>query len=373
LLRVGGRSYLLSPGLGQKLARFEGCYDSEQAARFLTAEEIIAVNVLLSDRADLRRKSSWNKNLSASRWTAGRRVIWPRLPLIPGTLVGILARRLRSLATAPMLTVATVTGLVAYGAAGLLMEPYLGWQETSITTATPTEFALAVFLFLVSALWHELGHAAALACQGYPPGPIGVGLLLFIPVLFCDVTAAAALPRFGRLRVDGAGIAWQLALGGTFFLTGSWLGEVALRVAGLSALIAILWSLLPFLRTDGYWFLCDLLGRRDLESPLEEKLRPSVNKFHSAARWRLLALLLIFYRFGHVLFLLLVSLWLPWRLAQWILATEILAHGSPPVRDSVYAIIGVVAALLVWMWFSVLVRIRRLLAANRNDWRVIFS
>ena len=66
-------------------------------------------------------------------------------------------------------------------------------------------------VFLVTALAHELGHAAALAREGWPPGSVGVGLLWVLPVGWCDVSAVALLPRRGRVRVDLAGVAFQLA------------------------------------------------------------------------------------------------------------------------------------------------------------------
>ncbi len=36
-------------------------------------------------------------------------------------------------------------------------------------------------------------------------------------------------------------------------------------LAGSSALLAVAWSLFPFIRSDGYWLLCDLLGMDDLD------------------------------------------------------------------------------------------------------------
>jgi hypothetical protein len=177
----------------------------------------------------------------------------------------------------------------------------------------------------------------------------------------------------GRLRVDAAGIAWQLALGGVFFLLGSWLGTAVLFGAGLSALVAILWSLLPFLRTDGYWFLCDVLNLRDLESPLDEKPRSQFGPLITRNHRRRLAMLLIVYRLGHILFLLLVSFWLPWRLAGWISSSAVFSYDSPVVRGAVTVFIFTAAALLIWMWISIVNRIRKLLAANRSDWRVTCS
>jgi putative peptide zinc metalloprotease protein len=168
-------------------------------------------------------------------------------------------------------------------------------------------------LFLLTAFWHELGHAAALAREGYPPGGIGAGVLFVIPVLFADVTAVGALSRTGRIRVDLSGVIFQLSAGGAFFALGA-CGRLppflsaALTLAGSSALLAITWSLLPLLRSDGFWFLCDLLGLKDLDRP---PAKPS---------GRGLRLFLAGLQLTNAIFLLFIGVLLPWKAGSWLLA-----------------------------------------------------
>ena len=101
-------------------------------------------------------------------------------------------------------------------------------------------------MFLLTALWHELGHAAAIARYKYPPGAIGAGLLFVIPVLFADVTAVGVLPRAGRLRVDMAGVIFQFGLGGALALIGLVGNTNGLLGGAWLALLAVGWSLFPF-------------------------------------------------------------------------------------------------------------------------------
>lgn len=172
--------------------------------------------------------------------------------------------------------------------------------------------AAGLGLFLLTAIWHELGHAAALARSGYPPGGIGVGVLFVIPVLFADVTAVGVLPRAGRIRVDVSGTIFQLGLGGVFMALAGWsIFAPALVLAASSALLAISWSLFPFIRSDGYWLLCDLLGLVDLDRPPSKPMS------------KLLRVFLVGYQLTNAAFLLLIGVYFPLRMIGLLLG---LAH-----------------------------------------------
>jgi len=261
LLRWRGHCYAVAPDLARKLQS-----GGEESLSF--------VKRLLVDQ----------QSHGSSR--RRHRFIWLRLPLVPAVVVNGLAGRLRGLASSVALGLLGCLGVAAY-AIGFWL-----WPGAPVTSASPTGgYLLGLGLFLVTAVWHELGHAAALKREGYPPGRIGVGLLLCFPVLYCDVTPAVVLPRAGKLRVDCAGVVFQLGLGGMLLVLAILLGISALQMAGLAALAAVVWSGLPFLRVDGYWFLCDLLRRSDLERPLTaSELR------RGTWRVRLLAGFLIVYR-----------------------------------------------------------------------------
>ncbi len=167
--------------------------------------------------------------------------------------------------------------------------------------------AAGLGLFLLTAVWHELGHASALARSGYPPGGIGAGVLFVIPVLFADVTAVGALPRAGRIRVDVSGTIFQLGCGGVFMALAGWnlfapALTPALTLAASSALLAISWSLFPFIRSDGYWLLCDLLGLVDLDRPPSKPISRKLRVF------------LVGYQLTNAAFLLLIGIYFPFRM-----------------------------------------------------------
>jgi hypothetical protein len=117
------------------------------------------------------------------------------------------------------------------------------------------------------------------------------------------------------------------------------------------ALPAVVWSLLPFIRADGYWFLADLLNLADLERPA----RP--------ASGRGLRAFLIGHRIFNSLFLLLVGVALPWRYHGW-LAGVAAAWGVDHRLAT-----GLLGAVVLLVWWGLVNRLLLLVGACREDLR----
>ncbi len=189
--------------------------------------------------------------------------VWARLPLVTASVVGRLAHRCAPLVRPRGLILLGVLGLTGLGVPVRVIDG----------SGTTVVLVWGVALLVVSALWHEIGHAAALQRSGYAPGRLGMGMLFILPVLFVDVTPVALLPRRHRLLVNVAGPVFQLALAAVFkalalapFLP-VWV-RAGLQLAAISATLAVTWSLWPFIRSDGYWLVCDALGIPGLDRPL---------------------------------------------------------------------------------------------------------
>jgi len=173
-----------------------------------------------------------------------------RATLVPVMVVRALAARLAPLASG--------AGLAYVAAGGLVAVACLRPWEVAGGFSGPSLLLLAV-----SAMLHELGHAAALRRAGYEPGAIGVGVLVVVPVLFADVSAVRLLPRADRVRVDLAGPAFQAGAAGALAVVAAVGGQGLAAHAGaavIATLIALGWSLLPLARSDGAWALRDALG-----------------------------------------------------------------------------------------------------------------
>ncbi len=265
LVRAGWRVLAVPPGLGRALEPLHGQpVDCETLARrlrtaadFPAAGSIAAAGRLTAEDPETAAAAAvvaaW---LAAGVEPGGGLVrtarVWPlRCPLVPAGAV----RRAAALA-APL---ASTRGLAFVAAAGLTAVACLRPWE-----GPPRLSPAALGLFAAGALWHELGHAAALRREGYAPGGIGLSLFVCVPVLYADVSAVRLLPRGGRLRVDLAGLAFQAGAAGALAVAGAAEGvpvavTAAARAAAVATLLALGWALLPFPRSDGSWALRDYL------------------------------------------------------------------------------------------------------------------
>ena len=128
----------------------------------------------------------------------------------------------------------------------------------------PAALLAVLGLSLISALFHECGHAAGCRYGGARPGVIGAGIYLVWPSFFTNVTDSYRLSRVGRLRTDLGGLyfntVFMLALAGLYMATSS---QVLLLVIAVTHL-EMLDQLLPFVRFDGYFILSDFIGIPDL-------------------------------------------------------------------------------------------------------------
>ena len=93
---------------------------------------------------------------------------------------------------------------------------------------------------------------------------------------------------------------------------------------------AVGWSLIPFIRADGYWALCDVLGFKDLERPFEGPPQ----------RGRLVFLLI--HRTLNIVFLGLVAVLLP------VMWAEQLAAVVPPWSNPFASVLIPGLVLLLW-------------------------
>jgi putative peptide zinc metalloprotease protein len=137
----------------------------------------------------------------------------------------------------------------------------------------PVDLLLVAGLSMVSALFHECGHAAGCRYGGARPGRIGAGIYLVWPAFFTNVTDSYRLSRAGRLRTDLGGLyfnmIFMLVLAACYAATSA---EILLLVIAFTHL-EMLEQLLPFVRFDGYFILSDLVGVPDLFNRVAPVLR----------------------------------------------------------------------------------------------------
>ncbi len=167
-------------------------------------------------------------------------------------------------------------------AAVLAVFVWISWWvlfERGLASATHDAFARPGLLLVVltvtvlSAGFHEFGHAAAARRGGATPGAMGVGLYLIWPAFYTDVTDSYRLGRGGRLRTDLGGLYFN-ALVAVGTATVWWLTrDDAILLLVATQILQMLHQLLPLVRFDGYHVLADLTGVPDLFQRIGPTLR----------------------------------------------------------------------------------------------------
>ncbi|QZT60110.1 M50 family metallopeptidase [Mycolicibacterium austroafricanum] len=136
----------------------------------------------------------------------------------------------------------------------------------------PGLLILVFVVTIVSAGFHEFGHAAAARYGGATPGVMGFGVYLVWPAFYTDVTDSYRLGRGGRLRTDLGGLYFNALV--AIVITGLWLWlrYNALLLVVATQILQMLRQLAPLVRFDGYHVLADLTGVPDLYSRIKPTL-----------------------------------------------------------------------------------------------------
>src|SRR5438874_681264 len=192
-----------------------------------------------------------------------------RAALVPERVVNAITKVFKPLFFPPVV-LAVLAGL---GALDVWLFAYHGIaQSLREVLYSPALLMMMLGLVILSAAFHECGHATACAYGGARPGVMGAGLYIVWPAFYTDVTDAYRLGKAGRLRTDLGGVyfnvVFMLAVAGAYFATGS---EPLLLVIPFMHL-EIIHQFLPFIRLDGYYIVSDLTGVPDMFA----RIRPTL-------------------------------------------------------------------------------------------------
>ena len=280
LRRADGQVIQMSPLLYQVACRIDGSRNPDAIAamvsadlgRSLTAEHVrylITAKLLplgvVAAEGVLRALPKANPLFS----------LRARGTLLPERIVNLVGAFLRPLFRWPVI-VAVVGSMLAVDYWVFAVHGLGGGIEQVLRD--PMELLVVLGLSLLSAVFHECGHAAGCRYGGARPGRIGVGIYLVWPSFFTNVTDSYRLSRAGRLRTDLGGLYFNLIfmLALACIYAGS-SAQVLLLVIAVTHL-EMLDQLLPFVRFDGYFILSDFAGVPDLFArviPIVKSVRPT--------------------------------------------------------------------------------------------------
>ena len=265
--RADGQVIQLTPLLYRVLAAVDGRRDHERIAEVVGAEvgrHVTAADVRLLVEGKLAP-------LGVLRGADGSQ---PRA-VKAGPLLGL---RLRCVVSRPEVTrrvtapfarlfhpVAVVAIVLAFTAVSFWVLFEKGLAGATHQAFERPELLLLVFaVTVVSAGFHEFGHAAAARYGGATPGAMGFGLYLLWPVFYTDVTDSYRLGRAGRLRTDLGGLYFNAIVAVATYGVWAVSGWDALLLVIATQLVQMVRQLAPVVRFDGYHVLADLTGVPDL-------------------------------------------------------------------------------------------------------------
>ena len=171
----------------------------------------------------------------------------------PEQHVARLAARLKWLASAPargLAVVVAIVGVVAFCCSAGAIEHDVGQQIGA------PGLAVAIAVFILASVAHELSHAVALSRAGGAVHRLGAMVFYGMPALFCDVSDAWALERRARVGIALAGVRAQLLVAALASVVVTVLSPGDARIAAsmvavASGLLSLI-NLCPFVKFDGY-------------------------------------------------------------------------------------------------------------------------
>jgi len=179
---------------------------------------------------------------------------------------------------------------------------FLNFSTSFIIQESVVYFFILMFL---SVTFHELGHAAAAKHLGARHGGIGGGFYLFTPVYYADVTDIWRLPKNKRIVVNIAGVYFEVIFVTITSIIGAVIQSEPLITLSFAILMQSIANFNPFIRSDGYWVLSDIVGSPNLMSHASDKIKTflKLNIPHIKQYWGFSDYLLLCYGVSSYIFI----------------------------------------------------------------------
>lgn len=107
---------------------------------------------------------------------------------------------------------------------------------------------------------HEFGHITAAYKYNTQVGKMGIGIFMFYPVMYVDVTNIWRLENKRRALVDFGGVYFQMLIIIPMTVCAFLTNKDYLYVINIYLFAATFYNLLPITKMDGYWFFSDYFG-----------------------------------------------------------------------------------------------------------------
>ncbi|MFC7396915.1 HlyD family efflux transporter periplasmic adaptor subunit [Chelatococcus sp. GCM10030263] len=195
--------------------------------------------------------------------------LFVRIPLVrPDRLLGLLLPRLQWIYSWAFLWVSVAAGLFGLY---LALRQWDSFKASLLWFFSLEGVALAGAALLASKMLHELGHGLTAKRLGCRVPTMGLALLVMMPVLYTDTSAAWHLPkRSQRLAIGSAGVITECCLAAYALLLWNFVPDGVFRSilfvwATTTWVLTVLINMSPFMRFDGYYLFSDLIDVPNLQ------------------------------------------------------------------------------------------------------------
>ena len=148
------------------------------------------------------------------------------------------------------------------------------WHRLTADISSSLNFE-GLFKFMITVVFlkvlHEFAHAYSAKLQGVRVRRMGISFIVFFPRFYTDLTDSWRISgRTGKIIIDGAGILFELLIGGFAALawacsTPGMVNTVSYYILAVSIANTVLINGNPLIKYDGYYLLMDLLGIDNLQ------------------------------------------------------------------------------------------------------------
>lgn len=167
---------------------------------------------------------------------------------------------------------AVLLALLVPGAVYLLISGMMRFESEYLFFFNIRNLAILWIAIAAIKLIHEFAHAYTAKDLGLHVPEMGMGFLLFFPILYCNTTAAWQLAdRRQRMWISAAGIFSEAVIAlisvyAWYFTSPGIINSVAFYLMAVSLLTSLLFNANPLMRFDGYFVLVDWLRMPNLQA-----------------------------------------------------------------------------------------------------------
>lgn len=164
---------------------------------------------------------------------------------------------------------ALTVGALFFALIGVIKQ-FDNFQKTLIDTFSWSGLMAYGFAIIIAKILHELGHAITAKRYGCQVPTMGIAFLVMFPMAYTDVTQAWKLSSHRqRFLISASGIITEFIIAVWCLLLWTLLPEGATKsavffLATTSLVATLIINSSPFMRFDGYFLLCDVLGMPNL-------------------------------------------------------------------------------------------------------------